>query len=268
VQTGNPNLEPEKSKSGTIGMVWDITPKSSLTVDLWQIKRSGLPVIEDTQAAVDQGQYVRDPATAQTPTDPGAILVGFVKFVNSAESLTRGVDVEAKTRWALGNGYGNVTLGATWTHLIKQQVTDADGTTHDYAGTHGNCEITNCIGSPKDRVQFTASWEQGPWRLGGVVNYRGSLKGIDEEGAGCWADDIALPGVPTPNGCKVESFYTLDVSGLYKFSEKLEVFGSISNLLDKKPPFDPETYGAIGYNPLDYSGAIGRFYRVGVKYKF
>jgi iron complex outermembrane recepter protein len=28
------------------------------------------------------------------------------------------------------------------------------------------------------------------------------------------------------------------------------------------------TYGGIGYNPLDYAGAIGRFFRVGVKHRF
>jgi hypothetical protein len=27
-------------------------------------------------------------------------------------------------------------------------------------------------------------------------------------------------------------------------------------------------YGAIGYKPLDYSGAIGRYFRVGVKHPF
>jgi iron complex outermembrane receptor protein len=48
----------------------------------------------------------------------------------------------------------------------------------------------------------------------------------------------------------------------------LEIFGSIANLFDSKPPADFETYGAIGYNPLDYSGAIGRFFRLGVKYEF
>ena len=236
-------------------------------MDLWQIKRSGLPVIENTQAAIDAGRFVRDPSGAQTPTDPGPILVAFVKFVNAAKSLTRGVDLEAKSAWDLSS-YGKLTTGVTWTHLLKQQVTDEDGTVHDYAGTHGNCEITNCIGSPRDRLQFTASWDQGPVRLGAVVNYRGSFKGIDEENAPCWADAIKLPGVATPANCKVDSFYTLDLSGVYRFSDKAEIFGSIQNVLDKKPPFDPETYGAIGYNPLDYSGAIGRFFRVGFKYKF
>lgn len=267
LQTGNPDLEPEKSKSVTLGLVWDVTPKTSITADLWQIKRTGLPVIEDTQAAIDAGRYVRDPSQATTPTDPGPILIAFVRFVNSAQSLTRGLDIEAKHRFDMGD-MGRLTGGLTWTHLFKQRVIDADGTVHDYAGTHGNCEITNCIGSPKDRVQVTATWERGPVRLGANLNYRGSFKGIDEEGAPCWADDHLLAGATAPDGCKVKSFYTVDMSGVYAFSKNTEVFGSIQNLLDKKPPFDPETYGAIGYNPLDYSGAIGRFFRIGLKHKF
>ena len=32
----------------------------------------------------------------------------------------------------------------------------------------------------------------------------------------------------------------------------------VSNVFDRKPATDFETYGAIGYYPLDYVGAIGR----------
>jgi len=35
-----------------------------------------------------------------------------------------------------------------------------------------------------------------------------------------------------------------------------------------KPPIDFKNYGSVGYNPLDYSGAIGRFFRLGVKHQF
>ena len=65
-----------------------------------------------------------------------------------------------------------------------------------------------------------------------------------------------------------KSFATLDVNFNWKFRQNTELFGSISNLLDTKPPIDPMTYGAIGYNPLDYSGAVGRYFRVGLKHKF
>ena len=33
-------------------------------------------------------------------------------------------------------------------------------------------------------------------------------------------------------------------------------------------PLDPLTYGAISYNPLDISGAVGRFYNLGLRYQF
>ena len=68
--------------------------------------------------------------------------------------------------------------------------------------------------------------------------------------------------------CEVGSFTTLDVTARYKITDKTEIFGGIRNLLDKKPPLDRTTYGAVSYNPLDYSGAVGRFYSVGVRHSF
>ena len=267
VQRGNPNLEPEKSKSTTLGAVWDITPKASVALDLWQIKRTGLPVIEDPQEAVNAGRYTRDAALSQFPGDPGPILTGFVQFQNSAESLTRGLDLDFKHRWDLGGGMGKITGNVTWSHLFTQRVIDSLGVTHDYAGTHGDCNITNCMGSPKDRISIAATWDMGKWRMGANVNYRGSfsnkLEKSDTDCAIHYAD-----GSDAPGGCKIASFTTLDLSGAYKFTEKTEVFGSIQNVLNKKPSLDPITYGAIGYNPLDYSGAIGRYFRVGLRHKF
>jgi iron complex outermembrane receptor protein len=267
VQRGNPDLKPEKSTSMTLGLVWDITPKSSITADVWEIKRKGLPVIEDPQAAVDAGRVIRDPATTLTPGDLGAILTGAVVYQNSAESLTQGLDIEAKARWALGGNMGNLTTGVTWTHLITQRVTDAAGVEHNYAGTHGDCNITNCMGSPRDRVSLAASWEIAQWKVGANVNYRGKINNKTEASdAGC-ALTLAN-GEDYPSGCKLKSFTTLDLSGVWKIGRNTEIFGSVANVFDTKPPADFLTYGAIGYNPLDYSGAIGRFFRVGVKHQF
>jgi iron complex outermembrane receptor protein len=267
VQRGNPSLEPEKSKSFTIGTVWDITPKTSVTADLWEIRRTGLPVIQDPQQAVDKGQYTRDPSTALNPADPGAILSGFVQFENSASSKTNGLDVELKHRWDLNEGLGRINASMTWTHLFTQRVVDSTGVTHDYAGTHGDCNITNCMGTPKDRIQFVGSWDWNQWRFGAIVNYRGSMSNKLEQADTACAQTFA-DGSDAPNGCKVKSFTTMDLSVLYRLGKNTEIFGSVQNVFDSKPPADYETYGAIGYNPLDYSGAIGRFWRVGLKHKF
>ena len=58
------------------------------------------------------------------------------------------------------------------------------------------------------------------------------------------------------------------MSGRWSPTKNIEVFGSIQNLLDKIAPLDPTTYGAVNFNPLHLSGAIGRYYTVGLKYKF
>ena len=265
LQRGNPALEPEKSESTTLGVIWDMTPKTSVSADLWQIKRNGLPVIEVPQSAVDAGRVTRDTSSPLVAGDPGAILSGSVVFVNSAQSLTQGLDVELKHRIDLGAN-GKVTAGLTWTHQFTQRVTDADGTVHNYAGTHGDCHITNCIGSPEDRVSFAGTWEMGQWRLGTNVNFRGSMRNEEQEGAGC--AQTLLNGTPAPADCKIKSFTTLDISGAYKIGKQTEIFGSIANLFDTKPPSDFLTYGAIGYNALDYSGAIGRYFKIVLKHKF
>jgi iron complex outermembrane recepter protein len=267
VITGNPNLQPEKATSETVGVVWDITPRSSVTADLWRIKRKGFVVTEDGQVAVDSGNVVRDPSQAIAAGDPGAILTVGTGYQNAANTLTEGLDVEMKHRMLLGENRGAVTAGLTWTHLFTQTTTFADGTVQSYAGTHGNCDITNCVGSPKDKLSITGAYEVGPWRVGANINYRGQMSNkLFQEEVGC--DQQLANGADSPENCRIKHFVTLDLSGSWKFGKNAEVFGSIANLFDAKPPHDFQTYGAIGYNPLDYSGAIGRFYRLGMKYQF
>lgn len=269
ITTPNPNLEPEKATSLTLGAVWDITPKTSFTVDVWQIKRKQEINQETSQQAIAAGRVVRDPngALPGVAGDPGPILSVLTNYINSNQSTIRGIDLDFKHRMDLTGGSGRVTLGATWTHLMKWERVEPDGTTLNFAGTHGNCDVTNCIGTPKDRLNFSAAWDVGRWRLAGVINYRGALDnvfakedGIPDGCAGHLAD-----GTPV---CKVGSFTTVDVTARYKLTDKTEIFGGIRNLLDKKPPLDQTTYGAVSYNPLDYSGAVGRFYSIGVRHTF
>ena len=66
----------------------------------------------------------------------------------------------------------------------------------------------------------------------------------------------------------VKSFASVDLNLRYKLSPKTQIFGTIRNLLDSVAPFDPTTYGAVGYNPLDYAGAVGRYFSVGVRHQF
>ncbi|CDG84928.1 TonB-dependent receptor [Janthinobacterium agaricidamnosum] len=268
ITSPNPDLSPEKSKSANIGFVWDPLPKTNLTIDFWQIKRTNEINQEDTTAAIAAGHVARDPSTSTKAGDPGAITAVLAKYVNSAETKVRGVDVDFRQGLDLGAGYGKLTFDAKWTHLFTFTRTEKDGSSRDFAGTHGNCDVSNCMGTPDNRVNLALTWELNKLRLTTSANYRGTLKNtlFKNDPDGC-AFHFAN-GDDAPTGCKLASFTSIDLTGRWKLTDKAELFGTIQNLFDKRAPLDPLTYGAQSYNPLDYAGAVGRYFTGGLKYAF
>jgi iron complex outermembrane receptor protein len=269
ITSPNPALSPERSKSWSVGAIWDPLPRTSVSLDFWQIKRKNEINQEQTDAAIAAGHIARDPSTATTiPGDPGAITAVLARYVNSAQTKVRGVDLDARSAWNLGTGRGMLSMDAKWTHLFKWIRTEQDGTSRDFAGTHGNCDVTNCIGTPDDRVNLGATWELAPVRVSATVNYRAPLKNtlFKDDPDGC-ASHFA-DGRDAPNGCEIASFTTFDVTARWNLTSRTELFGTIQNLFDKVAPLDPLTYGAQSYNPLDYSGALGRYFSVGLRHKF
>lgn len=267
ITSPNPDLVPEKSRTYTLGLVFDPTPTTSIAVDLFRIVRENEINQEESGAAIAAGHVARDPGSATTtPGDPGPIVAILAKYVNSTKTTVQGFDIDAKQSFALGSA-GKLTLDAKWTHLLKLERQETDGTRHDFAGTHGNCDVTNCIGTPADRVNLGATWELGPVKVAGVVNYRASIENRNFKGEEGCASTFA-DGTDAPAGCKIASFTTLDLTFRWKATKQLEVFGGVQNVLNRVAPLDPLTYGAVSYNPLDYSGAVGRFYSLGAKYTF
>ena len=268
ITSPNPDLVPEKSKSYTLGFVWDPLPKTSISLDFWQIERNNEINQEQTDAAIAAGHVARDPSTSTKPSDPGAITAVLAKYVNSTRTTVRGVDLDARQGFELGDGWGKLTADAKWTHLFTFRREEQDGTARDFAGTHGNCDVTNCIGTPADRVNLGLSWDRGPLKIAANVNYRASLenKNFKDDPDGC-ASSYAN-GDDAPGGCKIASFTTVDLTARWQVTSNLEVSGGIQNLFDRIAPLDPLTYGQQSFNPLDSSGAVGRFFNVGLKYKF
>ncbi|NVD99310.1 TonB-dependent receptor [Massilia sp. BJB1822] len=269
ITSPNSGLSPERSKSYTVGMVWDPLPRTSLSVDLWQIKRTNEINQETTASAIAANRLVRDPtgAVRSIPGDPGPIVGVLTQYVNSAATTVRGVDVDVRKTFVLPNEWGNLTADAKWTHLFQWRRVERDGTVLDFAGTHGNCDVSNCMGTPDNRANFGLSWDRGAWRIAGTVNYRGAFDNKKEKSLSECASHYA-DGREAPGGCKIKSFATLDLTARWKFDSKTEIFGTIQNLFDKEPPLDPLTYGAQSYNPSDYSGALGRYFSVGARYTF
>src|SRR3546814_9447884 len=54
----------------------------------------------------------------------------------------------------------------------------------------------------------------------------------------------------TPVNCKTKDVWNLDLTVSQKVADKFTIYANVLNLLDTKPPFDPDAaYGLFGFNP-------------------
>jgi iron complex outermembrane receptor protein len=261
----NSLLKPEKSRSVTAGFVFQPTSAASLSLDVFEIKRSNEINTETLEDAIAQGHTVRSDNDLPGIPNSGTLLAATTNYINSTSTRVRGTDMDA--RFSLNAGPGKLSFDLQWTRISSFVRDDGAGETQ-FAGTHGNCDTTNCIGTPKDRINFGATFDAGKWNVSTVVNFIGKfdnkLSAADTDCAFTLAN-----GDNSPNAdCTIPSFYSVDLAGRWSITEPLEVFGTVENLFDRVAPLDPTTYGAVNYNPLHFQGAMGRYYTVGVRYSF
>jgi iron complex outermembrane receptor protein len=268
VKVGNPKLSPETSKGYTLGMVWDPLPNTGFSLDAFKIRRENeinpLSYVEaaalPTAIRNDNNLVVNGVAVPNT----GTLLLSNAPYQNSSFTEIKGVDLDIKQRFKLGD-YGRAVVGLTWTHIASWMRAEKSGTRYQYAGTHGNCDTSNCAGTPKDKISANASWDySNKFNMTATANYRADMANVYFAGDKC-ASQFAN-GSPAPGNCRLASFTTIDLSARYNVTKQLQIYGSIQNLFDKVAPLDPLTYGGMSYNPMDASGAIGRYFKVGLRY--
>jgi len=271
--TGNTAIKAEKSDSFNLGFVFEPTKQWNMSVDLWQITRKDEIIGADVQAILNNpagyptAQIIRDPSTA-LPGDPnsGTLLAVLAPYQNGPNTKTNGVDIDLNYKGKRLDSGVRFSAGLNISHVNAFSRTMPDGTVLNYAGTYGPTSLSSSAGMPKTRAVFSLTAEQGPWSMTGRANYTSSIKLIEsQEDPTCLASDSAGNDV-----CSVASITTFDVFGKYSISKNLEVTGSILNLFDRLGSFDPQaSYGQTRYNPTyNPYGAIGRYYNLGVKYKF
>jgi iron complex outermembrane recepter protein len=268
ITSPNPDLSPERSRNYSLGVIWDPLPRTSISVDYWKIKRKNEINQEEVPAAIAAGQVVRDSTNVSAiPGDPGPIAAVLTRYVNSNQTKVRGVDVDARYAYRLPDNYGLATVDVKYTHLFEWLRTEQDGTKTEFAGTHGNCDVTNCTGTPDNKMNLRFGWERNDWRVSLNANFRGKIQNTLYRGAPCAV--TFDNGANAPNSsCELPSFTSWDLVARWKPAKDWEVFGSIQNLFDKVAPLDPLTYGAQSYNPLDFEGARGRMFTLGARYTF
>ena len=278
LSTGSKTLQPERSKTLTGGFVIDPSRSTTIAADYFKIVRKN-EIVAGTGTNADNvtaGNVTRDPTNVQPgfPTDPGVLVNILSPYVNSSKTQVRGVDLDARQDLPIGTAFGKLSLGARWTHLFSYAVFDQMGNVAEYAGSHGNCNVTNCVGTPKDRVNVDVTYQIAQVTTSLLMNYRSSLLNQETTNGSPGCETFVGPTddngnqATNPGNCRIGSFTEFDLTTRWQATRNWEVFGTITNLFDRKPPYDPTSYGAVNYNPLDYEGAVGRFFSLGARYKF
>ncbi|MBC7484691.1 MAG: TonB-dependent receptor [Rhizobacter sp.] len=283
ISAGSPNVKPEKSKSFTLGLVLEPAKGTSISIDLWEIRRTNEILGADASAILANpsgfpgSKIIRqvndDPIDQNTGLPvvggPGTLLALSAPYVNGPNTKTNGIDIDLQQKLSLGES-GKLTGNLTWTHINTFKRTLADGSVREYAGTYGPTAISSSSGMPSDKGTLSLTWDRGPISLTGIVNYVSGLKNVEykDDPNGCLL--LFADGTDAPAGCKGASFTTFDFSGKWTVTKNLSVYGSILNVFDRVAPFDLSAfYGATHYNAnYNQIGGLGRTYNLGLKYQF
>jgi iron complex outermembrane receptor protein len=298
-QASNAHLKDVKSTNYTMGIVLQPIEALSVSTDYYNVKIEN-DIISGFEAggfAAGYGTLVRG-APISLPYCPtsftngctqgqlvnqmtpiGTVLVAEFPYINAGATQTSGFDVDLQYHFDMGQ-YGRLTAEATWTHLLTYQLTVA-GTTYELAGTHGPSGISGDTGNPKDRGTLQASWTQGRLTITPSFNFVGHFSIVDpSSGIPTCSDALGynarfLNGVTSENQayCTVKYWLETNLFAAYQLTDGLQLHASITNLFDKQPPVDIQTYGAGTYfYPYDAAfeqdGAVGRFFTVGFDYDF
>jgi iron complex outermembrane receptor protein len=265
ISQGNPNLKPEKSKNFNLGFVAEPVRGLTFGADFWQVKKTNNIQTISFQEALNRPDVVRSDNNLPGIPNSGSIIVAYAPFANLGGSKVAGVDVDVGYRWKIQD-IGNFRTDLHWTRLTTWEDITVDGTKRDFVGTHGNCDVSNCAGTPRDKVNLSTTWETATVGMTATVNWRSSMKNVgDNSDPTC----LSLERLDGNTDCaKLPSFYTVDLSGRWNVNKNLQIYGSINNLFNRVAPLDTVTYGGINYNPMDSSGAMGTYFTLGLKYSF
>jgi iron complex outermembrane recepter protein len=242
--TGNPNLDPEKSKAITAGLEW--TPIEPLFVsgDFWIYNYEDLVFKEDAQGKIiADARLMNDPGVVRDPLSGNADRVD-VTFVNASSVDTYGIDGEIRFASDFDATAGTFTAGVSATYMIAynipdDQFPDALESSPDSGCSGGECNIaglrnfTNFARSlPKLRATVPITWTMDGHTAALIGNYIGSYK--DD------AVQLAAGQTMAPAFKDVDSWLTLDLQYSFRVQET-EFWATtfkvgVTNLLDADPP--------------------------------
>ena len=270
----SPNLKPEKSRSFTGGIVFQPMRNVTLSVDYYNIKKTGAITAADTGPAI-AAYYagtaipagftvVPDSVDVNNPTARPRIAFVESTLINANTIKSEGIDFNANGRFDFGDFKWTTDLDAGL--VLELSTTFPDGSKETYVDTLGNFNLTAGTGTFRWRGHWTNTLQFNKVSFTGTVNYTSGydLSAMDQ---GTGYEDCGLN--PGYGGCRVKSYITFDANVSVAVNDKFTFYFNALNLFDRYPPVDSVTYGAYLYNAVQGgNGILGRQFRAGVKFGF
>jgi iron complex outermembrane receptor protein len=292
---GNPDLEPETSRSFTGGIIVQPVRWFSLTADYYNVKKSNLifqgpltgaaiaayynsPNLAAAQAAVAAvgPGYSVNTADGADPLFPNALprlLILNVPYVNANSATTAGIDVAATANFPLGPD-SKFTSRIEVTHVLKYNVETADRV-QKYAGTLGPYDLSSGNGTPDWKGNWQNTLQLGNYSISATAYYVGKIKAVsaDQSPGTLDCDTGNLYTTSSPQDlkfCYIKRFINVDVNQTIRVGENFSFFFNILNATNARAPIAPAAYASAPnfLTTWHYSGLIGRAFRAGASFKF
>ena len=252
-------LEPEKSRTFSVGFVLEPSRNTTVSFDVWDIQlKNSITVLPEQAIFGDTAKYANRilrcsqlTASVRATIDVCANFPAFdpIAFIdqptdNLGEIKTRGLDIGFG--WRSGaTAYGNWAFSFDGTYVDK----------YDYQRERGGVFVANAgryaDSSPILRWRHVASvnWSAGGW--GATLTNRFNSGYTDQD----------------PSN-EVRQYSVYDMMLTYTGIRNLTIQGGIKNVLDTNPPFSNQgTTFQINYDPR-LTDPIGRAYVLRASYKF
>ncbi len=275
--TANPNIQPETSTNYTVGTILQpfTEPNITATVDYYHIEKKKVISPADPFPALDAAflggsippgdTVIFDNPDPQHPDAPLRPVVVGAPYINAASLVTDGIDMEV-------NGIFDVGYGITWntlfsgTYIFTFDFTPSKGSpTQHWVGTQSPYILSSGAGTPQARGTWSNTLTYEDWTLSGTLYY---TKGIKEATVDATGDSSCDFYSTAKKFCHMNAFWDFDLTARYRIDENVELFGTVRNLFDTKPPLDVIDYAGVNYNPTyAQQGIVGRFFALGVSVK-
>jgi iron complex outermembrane receptor protein len=264
-QSGNKNLNPETSTAWSLGLVFQPTPASTVSVDYWNYNISdSIGTVGEEAIFGDSTKYASnfvrcsqlspDQASALPQcNNPGsADPLAYIKdqYVNLGNYKTSGLDFSAAWRSEVTE-YGRFSVGWQATYVLQYEYQlESGGVYNNNLGTYFN-------GNPISRYRqvLNLGWQQGPWLVNLINRYS---RGYTDQNL-----DVAPEFYNT-----VGSVNTWDLAATWTGMKNLSVTAGLTNLFNQDPPFSNSSNGTqVGFD-YRYANPIGRAFLLRAVYTF